>query len=181
TQVTWTAEDAGGNTATCQFTITVSSNVPLVVDGPGEFSGTTPNTVAAVISTTDLWSPNGSNAVMQTLDNALGSGNWDHYSDYATVDPQLLFGGEYGYVYLEGGDETATAFTTFIATNRTLIEDWVYNGGHLLMNAAPNEGGNIDLGFGGFTLQYNLSVTGNTEGIVQVSGHPAFNGPLTPA
>src|SRR5690606_5201575 len=65
--------------------------------------------------------------------------------------------------------------------NGSLIEAWVNDGGHLYMNGAPNEGGNINLGFGGFTLIYSGFTTSNVSGYVQIPGHPVFNGPLTPA
>jgi len=46
----------------------------------------------------------------------------------------------------------------------------------LYMNAAPNQGGNQDWGFGGITLNYpsdgNLTITGVDP------GHPIFNGPF---
>ncbi len=177
-----TATDGCGNTATCEFTVTVVPDAApsILCAGDGPPSSPSGNSVAVVYSTTELWSPSGNQAVAATLNASVGAGNWDAF-DYNTVDPATIFDGRYGYIYLEGGDNTANEFAAFIAANGAAMEAWVNQGGHLFLNSAPNEGGDIDLGFGGFELLFNIGVTANLQGIVQAPGHPIFNGPLTPA
>ncbi|MFN3939194.1 MAG: hypothetical protein ACK4IY_01320, partial [Chitinophagales bacterium] len=58
------------------------------------------------------------------------------------------------FVYLEGGAYTANEFKTFLNSNISDIENWVASGGNLILNAAPWEGSNIDLGFDGTVLNY---------------------------
>lgn len=112
------------------------------------------------------------------LNQAFGSGNYI-VSDY-TIDPATLFSSGTSVVYLEGSDATnPVSLNLFLSVNMTLAENWVNAGGHLFLNAAPNEGSSIDFGFGGTVLNYpSFSYTGTI-----VSGqerHPIFNGPYTP-
>jgi hypothetical protein len=88
------------------------------------------------------------------MTNVFGASNWTQANFSATAsaifDPSVCF------VMLEGGDGNANELNAFLATNLTLIETWVSNGGRLFINSAPNEGGNINLGFDGTTLIYPL-------------------------
>ena len=52
----------------------------------------------------------------------------------------------------------ANALNTFLTANLSAMQSWVSNGGSLFINAAPNEGGNINFGFG-VTLNWNNPAT----------------------
>jgi hypothetical protein len=85
--------------------------------------------------------------------------SWDDLR-FETANAATLFSSSYSFLYLEGGDQTANELEAFFTTNQSLIESWVFNGGSLFINAAPNEGNGMNLGFGGVTLSYpNFSST----------------------
>jgi hypothetical protein len=66
---------------------------------------------------------------------------------------------------------------TFLDANIGSIEDWVDMGGHLFLNAAPNEGDGMSFGFGGVSLVYaDFCSTADAVDL----GHPIFAGPFTP-
>ncbi len=118
------------------------------------------------------------NTNITEMDNVFGVGGWN--SGYFTsVDPLDAFGPDSKFVFLEGGDNHAIDLKDFLLVNMPLIESWVYNGGCLLLNAGPNEGGDIDFGFGGTTLDYAPPYY---DGAVVATdpSHPIFLGPYTP-
>ncbi len=98
--------------------------------------------------------PWGSNTYATCMNNVFGVGSWDDL-DFETVSPTVLFSASYTQIYLEGGDFNASELATFISTNQVLIENWVTNGGQLFINSAPNEGSNINIGFGGIMINYS--------------------------
>ena len=65
---------------------------------------------------------------------------------------------------------------TFLTTYRTEIEAFVQAGGALLLNSAPNEGGDIDFGFGGVTLTIDRFVD---EVVAADTTNPIFAGIAT--
>ena len=85
------------------------------------------------------------------MDAAFGAGNWDDLRMADGVAP-FLPGSGHAFIFVEGSDNTAIELNTFLTTYRTEIEAFVNAGGALLLNSAPNEGGDIDFGFGGVTL-----------------------------
>ncbi|MEQ8262193.1 hypothetical protein [Pseudohaliea sp.] len=119
--------------------------------------------------------PWGENTNETAMDTVFGAGGWD---DLRMADGATPFtSGAHDFIFLEGGDSTANELSTYLTTYRTEIEAFVSSGGALLLNAAPNQGGNINYGFGGVTLTYPAF----TSDVVAASpGHPVFNGPFTP-
>lgn len=93
------------------------------------------------------------------------------------VVPADIFNSSTCFVWLEGSDQLADELETFLTANLSTIEDWVSNGGHLLLNAAPNEGDGMSYGFGDFNLVYpNFA-----DAVTAVDPtHPIFVGPFTP-
>jgi hypothetical protein len=73
---------------------------------------------------------------------------------YESVIAADLFNSTYSFVYMEGGDRNADELELFFSTHQTLVQNWVANGGNLLINAAPNEGNGMSFGFGGVNLNY---------------------------
>jgi gliding motility-associated-like protein len=122
------------------------------------------------------WGPDPSPAHMNTV---FGAGNWNTVN-YETLTPAIVFNCSTRVVYMEGGDNGANIMNTFFAANAALISNWVNGGGQLLINAAPNEGGNINLGFGGVLLSYSGGGSSSASASVTVGqgGHPIFNGPF---
>ena len=70
------------------------------------------------------------------------------------IDINSVFNESVSIVVIDGSDDGALAFKNFLSINSTTIESWVYNGGRLFLNSAPNEGGDIDLGFENTILNY---------------------------
>ncbi len=105
-----------------------------------------------------------------------GAGQWDDLT-FEAVNPAVLFSNAYTFVYLEGSDSGADELEAFLAANQGTIEDWVANGGRLILNAAPNEGDGMSYGFGGNSLVYpDLAGVGNAVD----TSHPIWNGPFLP-
>lgn len=94
------------------------------------------------------------------MDRVFGDDGWDELS-FQNADASVLFSSSYTFIFLEGGDHAAFSLEGFLMANGSLIEDWVRNGGRLLINAAPNQGTGMDLGFG-LTLNYNYDGPGRT-------------------
>jgi hypothetical protein len=110
------------------------------------------------------------------MDQVFGSGNWSDLRMAGGVGP-VAPGSGFSFVFLEGGDNSALELATYLDTHRAAIEAFVQNGGRLLLNSAPNEGGDIDFGFGGVTLTY----PGFSDSVVAADpAHPIFVGPFTP-
>lgn len=110
------------------------------------------------------------------MDDVFGVGEWS--TDYfETVDPEVLFGTSNCFVYLEGSDAHADELELFLNTNMTLIQNWVASGGHLFLNAAPNEGDGMNFGFDGTHLDYSW-YSSNVVGVDPT--HPIWSGAFTP-
>lgn len=128
---------------------------------------------------TGIWdSILGPDPIPSYMDIVFGAGNWN-MAYYQTLSPTTVFNCSTRVVYMEGSDNGANIMNTFITTHASLISSWVNGGGQLLINVAPNEGGNIDLGFGGVLLNYNGVGTSSSFAAVSPgqSGHPLFTGP----
>jgi hypothetical protein len=95
---------------------------------------------------------------------------------FETVDASEIFNESTTYIFMEGSDNGTEELTAFLSQNQQLIEDWVYAGGNLFLNAAPNEGSNFGIGFGGVALQDGYESTNATIADGQ-SAHPIFVGP----
>ena len=118
------------------------------------------------------WGSTTNDAAMNT---AFG-GDWT-LSSFEFGSPGTIFSPATSFVFLDGSDGHATELNTFLITNLAAIEAWVFAGGSILINSAPNEGGDINFGFGGTTLDYPSYE--NT--VTAVDGtHPAFIGPEVP-
>jgi hypothetical protein len=123
--------------------------------------------------------PWGINDNRTAMDRVFGAGNWNDLQ-YETIDPAALFSPAVHFIFMEGSDANANALNTFITANMGTMQSWVSNGGSLFINAAPNEGGNINLGFG-VTLNFNLSyTTASFGGTAALPLNPIFNGPFQP-
>lgn len=120
--------------------------------------------------------PWGSASNVEAMDLAFGSGQWD-MEFFETTDAEAVFSSATSFVYIDGSDNGALELNDFLTDNLELVENWVNDGGMLLMNAGPNEGGDMDFGFDGSMLMYD-SPSGSVD-VVDVA-HPAFVGPNSP-
>jgi hypothetical protein len=124
--------------------------------------------------------PWNSNSNINCMNSAFGAGMWVQ-SYFETVNINALLQPSVCFIYMDGSDNNANAFNNFIALNGVALQNWVSNGGHLYMNAAPNQGGNINLGFGGIVLNYNTGPYSSTvNAAVGMNGLQPFFGPMNP-
>ena len=114
----------------------------------------------------------------EAMDRVFGTNIWQDLR-YETVNPAVLFNPAMHFIFLEGSDLNANALNTFLTANLSALQSWVSNGGSLFINAAPNEGGNINFGFG-VTLNWNNPATTSPSGTAVNPMNPIFNGPFTP-
>ncbi|WP_232364997.1 PEP-CTERM sorting domain-containing protein [Salinimonas marina] len=95
----------------------------------------------------DAGNPWGETTNEAALDGVFGAGNWTD-STFESINVTNLFSSANDFIYLEGSDLNADALELFINTNSTAMQDWVFGGGRIFINAAPNEGDGMDFGFG---------------------------------
>lgn len=123
------------------------------------------------------WFGQGGNTNPDAMDAALGSGNWTQ-EFFESADPNQVFSSDTNFVFLDGSDAGTDELIDFLTPNSVIIEDWVQNGGSIIINAAPNEGDAIlNIGFDSTTL-INFSFIDDVE-VVDTS-HPIFLGPNQP-
>lgn len=113
------------------------------------------------------------------LDAVFGAGGWT-LNFYETAVAAAIFDDNTCYVYMEGGDGHTDLMENFFNANQTLIEQWVYDGGSLFMNAAPNIGNGMSYGFGGTWLWYPYWWSGTVNVHPGAVAHPIWSGPFTP-
>ncbi len=119
---------------------------------------------ASIVYQTGANNPWGTNNNDVAMDTAFGAGNWTKTNAFSLAG---ITGAS--FAFLDGSDYNAIEFNTFLTANLGALESYVSAGGHLFLNAAPNEGSNIDFGFGGVTLTYgntfSETATVNADGV----------------
>lgn len=109
------------------------------------------NQFAYMTGSTDPWGVGagtiGSNE--QAMDTAFGVGAWDDYQGFTAT---ALTNG-HKVIIIDGGDGVSGEFETFVNANRAALEQFVSNGGVLMLNAARWTTPDLDLGFGGTLIQ----------------------------
>jgi hypothetical protein len=130
-------------------------------------------TVAYLRSTAGL--PWGSPANEAILTQVFGT-NWQDLRYETVTNIGGLFSPAKRFIFMEGGDIDANEMGLFLSNNLAIISNWVSAGGSLFVNAAPNEGGNINLGFG--TLLTYPDFCGSAQ--ATYAAHQIFNGPYLP-
>ena len=102
--------------------------------------------------------------------------NWEDLRYETVTNIGALFSSAKRFIFMEGGDIDANAMGLFLTNNLGIISNWVSAGGSLFVNAAPNQGGNINFGFGTL-LTYPDSCS---TALATFPAHPIFNGPYLP-
>lgn len=118
-------------------------------------------------------SPWGRTTYEEDMDAVFGIGGWIN-ARYETVNAVDLFSSANDFIYMEGSDDNANELEAFIATNKVKMEDWVFAGGTLFINSAPNEGNGMDMGF---NVNLIYSDSSGTSTAVDPN-HPIFHGPF---
>ncbi|MDD3860395.1 MAG: IPT/TIG domain-containing protein, partial [Bacteroidales bacterium] len=124
-----------------------------------------------------LW-PGAENDPINAMNTVFGAGNWIH-EYFETVNISELLSPNTSFIYLEGSCMGATELEAFLTAHITEIENWVNNGGNLLLKSAPNEDNGMSFGFGG-TILFLSGNTPSTFGNSIDNSHPIFNGPYMP-
>jgi hypothetical protein len=114
------------------------------------------------------------------MDDVFGSGAWRN-RQYETVNITRLFSPSTAFIFMEGGDNNANALSNFLSQYSSQLQSWVQGGGRLFINAAPNQGGSISIGFG-VTLNFDVNdyTTGSDNGYAVDPSHPIFADNLQP-
>lgn len=105
---------------------------------------------ATTIYATGLTDPWESQTNDNAMDTAFGTGNWTKSYGFNMG----LFSGA-NMVFLDGSEYSADQLSSFIVANKSSIQDYVADGGHLFINSAPLQGGSFDMGFG-VTLNFSM-------------------------
>jgi len=122
--------------------------------------------------------PWGSASNINAMNTVFGVGAWNQ-GQYSTVNVNALLQPTVCFIFMEGGSLDANSLNNFLVLNLPAIQAWVFNGGRLIINAAPNQGGNIQYGFGGVMLNYAFGPY-SAPGNAMIPLHPIFNGPFVP-
>jgi hypothetical protein len=166
----------GGQTTTVAYQFRIAGEI-IIIGGRLhvvlDISETTQPSAAAYIRGSSL--PWGSTSNEEAMDLVFGAGGWSDLT-FATVAADIVFSPAYDFVYIDGSDGSALELANFLMAERPRIESWVAAGGGLFLNAAPNVGGDIPLGFAGVTLVFP-DFAENPGGPVD-PGHPIWNGPF---
>jgi len=121
----------------------------------------------------NVGNPWGETSNEASMDGVFGSGAWDDLN-YETVNVATLFSASSDFIYMEGGDFNANELEAFILANQTAMESWVFDGGRLFINSAPNEGDGMSFGFGVSLVYPDIDL--NVSGVD--AAHAIFNGPF---
>ncbi|MBK9284242.1 MAG: hypothetical protein IPM51_07950 [Sphingobacteriaceae bacterium] len=126
--------------------------------------------------TSSTGQPWGSTSNILNMNTAFGAGNWVQGA-FQTVNVNALLQPSVCLIYCDGGSMNATAMNNFLVANMAAIQTWVFNGGRLFLNAGPNQGGNMNYGFGGVTLNYATGPYSQPGYAATVPPHPIYAGP----
>lgn len=102
--------------------------------------------------------------------------NWEDLRYETVTNIGALFSAAKQFIFMEGSDIDANAMGLFLTNNLGAISNWVSGGGSLFVNAAPNQGGNINFGFGALLTYPDACTTAQAVS----PAHPIFNGPFGP-
>ena len=118
-------------------------------------------------------SPWGQTNYDEDMDAVFGVGGWVP-ARFETINANDLFSSGNDFIYMEGSDDNANEMEAFLTANKTKMEGWVFAGGTLFLNAAPNEGNGMDFGFGVSLIYSDSSGTSTAAD----PNHGIFHGPF---
>ncbi len=125
--------------------------------------------------------PWGSSSNEAAMDAAFGVGGWVD-ERYETVDTGALFA-DASFIFMEGSNFNADEMEAFVGSHLNEINSFLWAGGVIFFNAAPNEGNGMQLPDGTaqrISLNFDLSyaTAGNGPTSTAFPGDPIFTGPL---
>jgi len=109
--------------------------------------------------------PWGTSTNIQAMDAAFGAGQWD----------RVNFGDAYSgyqFLYVDGGDGTASDFVNWVAANQPSLETYVNGGGRLFLNAATWDQSTFPLLFGATSTEQGVGYS--SYGYAVDSNHALF-------
>lgn len=124
------------------------------------------------------WAPY-ENSNPLNLNEVFGPGGWN-MQFYEYSDANAIFNQNTCYVFMEGGESHTDMMEWFFSCNQTLIEQWVYDGGSLFINAAPNVGDGLSFGFGDIWLWYPYAWPTDVSQDPAGASHFIWSGPFLP-
>ncbi|MEI2676044.1 MAG: T9SS type A sorting domain-containing protein [Chitinophagaceae bacterium] len=121
-----------------------------------------------------------------TLNSIYGAGNYEKYYyyyfglpffDFTTIDSTICT------ILLIEEPSTSFEFNEFYTFYQSIFEDWVEEGGHLLVSSSYNEDSSYEMGFGNVNfITTNFAFCSDAECfVIADSTHSIFNGPNLPA
>ena len=126
------------------------------------------------------WDSEDNDAAMNSV---FGEGNWEE-EFFETVNTGTgaggLFSSNVRFIFLDGSDSGADELEAFLSANETALKNFVDQGGHLLINSAPNEGDGLSYDGRQIIFAGDYS-TASFNVVAADPAHPIFNGPFTPA
>ena len=137
----------------------------LIAIGFASAAHAAPTSIVYETGTSNPW---GNTTNDTAMNSAFGAGNWTKKNGF---DINLLKGAN--FAFLDGSDSSANQFSAFLTNNSEAIDSFVSGGGHLFLNAAPNEGSSFSMGFGAtlnYGNYYSNSATVTADGIAPLSG-----------
>jgi len=127
--------------------------------------------VAYIRGATPPWNQTTNETAMSRV---FGPYGWDDLRMANGAGPFAVgTGDDYDFIFLEGSDTSALELNAYLLAHGAAIDAWVNAGGRLFLNSAPNEGGNIDFGFGVLLTNSNPSPSVEATN----PAHPVFVGP----
>lgn len=107
------------------------------------------------------------------MNDVFGAGNWN-LGAFETADVATLVATN-DLIFLDGSDGGANELETFLTANRATLEAFVFGGGSIFVNSAPNEGDGMDLLLGASLV--NSDFCGG-DCTVQAAGNAIIDGPF---
>jgi len=126
---------------------------------------------ASLVTFGDPWGQKAA-TIDAAMDAAFGGGTWADIA--APVDTAFLTGD--GFVYVEGGDRTTDAMERFLGANAAALLGFLRDGGHIFVNAAPNQGDG--LAFGGLTTATGSAAAAAMPSTRRIRSSPGRGRPL---
>jgi hypothetical protein len=161
----------GSQTTAASFEVSVedgdedNSEAPVSTFNLTVSPASVPGGVAYMTGSHDPWYNSSPDTAMDT---AFGQGQWSKIQGFTGN----VFTGDYDFIYIDGGDGISGEFRTFIEANIEAIEEFVWNGGHLFINAARWDSEDLHLGFGATLVEEH-----SAGGFAVDQWHSIFSGP----
>jgi filamentous hemagglutinin family protein len=177
------------STGTISLYYNVNSVIGVQVNPnvPNQLQLHMPNQAAAayITDTLDPWNapPSDPGSPDSAMNTVFGAGSWTKFYGFNSA----ALGGMYKFVYIDGGGNASPKFNAFVSSNTAVLQDYVFAGGALFVNAARWTNGTdpvnfvsgtLNVGFGA-TLQFDASYSlASNTGTAINPDSSIFHGPF---